>query len=364
MATKRWSAVTRSLWSDSRFLDLSAPGPNAQTLWVYLLTNPYQGPIPGLFPVGVGTIADSLGWSLEDTREKLQEIKDAGMLFFCERPPLIFLPKAILHNQPANPNMIKGWLANWYELPECPLRDRALFSFRMNVKESLRESFEEIFRSELISACKRPISPENNRFVNRHPNQDQDQDQEQILSELTTPKPEKAEKKAPAPKPKITADEDALDIARWLQSRIATHSEVYAERVNEEKIRSWALIIGRLIRIDGAIPDEVRAVIQWAHVDDPKGFWQSNILGAAKLRKQYPRLLIQARRAGALQAALDEKAWKEEHGAWAIRIGQRAVATGGSFDGRTLIAAAKLERVPQLELQAAHRVAEWATGHL
>lgn len=357
---KRWSAVTRSLWSDARFLELSAPEPNAQTLWIYLLTGPHQGPIPGLFPVGIGAIADALNWSPDEVRTALGEVEEAGMIATSQRPPLIFLPKAITHNQPANPNIIKGWKSHWDEIPECPLRDRALFTLRRSIKDSLQPTFDRIFREELARAHGRPVDPSPpvpvNGSANRMRNPDPDQDHERTIVRR---------KKRGAPAPSLAAkksanEEDALKLALYLREAIETHSGDYAAKLDDRQIQSWSMILERLIRLDNAKPDEVRAVIQWAHVDDPKGFWQSNLLSASSLRKQYPRLLLQAKKAGSVQRVVDEKVWKEEHGTWAIRVGQRTVITGGSFDGPTLIAAARLEGVPIPEVTAANRIAEWA----
>ena len=59
--------------------------------------------------------------------------------------------------------------------------------------------------------------------------------------------------------------------------------------------RKWAVDIDRMLRIDKRTPDEVEAVIAWATQDD---FWQSNILSAGKLRKQFDQLQGQIRRGG------------------------------------------------------------------
>ena len=43
----------------------------------------------------------------------------------------------------------------------------------------------------------------------------------------------------------------------------------------------------KLIRIDKAIPNEIREIIDWVVKDD---FWDENILCPESLRKHYPRL--------------------------------------------------------------------------
>ena len=302
-------------------------------------------------------MADALGWSIEDTRNILAEIEAAGMLAYCERPALVFLPKAITHNQPANPNIIKSWKAHWDELPECSLRDQALQTLQENLKNPLRPIFDNLFGAELKKhpqpRAAPPLKPSRNGSTNRIANKDQDQDQEQEHPPAGFPKKRRGPTKRPiCPR--------ALSLAGCLRDAIATHSEVYAERVGDEQLQSWSLIIDRLVRIDGARHEDVEGVIQWAHIEDPRGFWRPNLLSASALRKQYPRLLLLAKKAGIVQRAVDEGAWKEEHGEWAIRVGQRAAITGGSFDGPALIAAARLEGVPIPELPLANKLASWA----
>jgi len=52
---------------------------------------------------------------------------------------------------------------------------------------------------------------------------------------------------------------------------------------------SWAKHIDFAIRIDGRTPEELEQVIRWCQKDS---FWQSNILSAEKLRKQFDQLWI------------------------------------------------------------------------
>ena len=152
---KLWSAVTRAMWTDERFLKLTAAKPNAQTLWLYLLTTPHQTSIPGLLPLGAGTIGDDLDWSRSDVKKFLTELEDAGMIKVSYRPALILLPKAIAHNQPSNPNQIKGWRNGFDNLPETPLRDYAILAIREGLRESLIHSFDLIFGEDVTLANKR-----------------------------------------------------------------------------------------------------------------------------------------------------------------------------------------------------------------
>jgi hypothetical protein len=56
---------------------------------------------------------------------------------------------------------------------------------------------------------------------------------------------------------------------------------------------TWVRDMERLLRLDERTAVQVEAAIRWSQRDD---FWQSNILSPAKLRKQYDRMRLQARR--------------------------------------------------------------------
>ncbi|HEY3234629.1 MAG TPA: hypothetical protein VGJ84_07920, partial [Polyangiaceae bacterium] len=70
----RYSKVSRRMWDDERFRELSPAPPNAQTLWQRLLTGPELGCVPGLYTARLGGLADALGWPADALREKWDEI--------------------------------------------------------------------------------------------------------------------------------------------------------------------------------------------------------------------------------------------------------------------------------------------------
>ena len=363
--TKRWSAVTRAMWTDERFLSLSGPAPNAQTLWLYLLTNPHQISIPGLLPLGAGAIADGLDWSKEDVKVHLKELEEAGMIKICYRPALIFLPNSIHHNQPANPNQIKGWRNGFDNLPDTPLRHLAILTLREGVRPSLLHSFESFFGEALDRAnieLAENAKPTRNRLANGIGNKEQDK-------EYIVDAPKKPSKKTPKRTPKkvkrAELKEESLRLARVLRDAIFTHDPKYIEsQVDESRLATWALTIELLLRIDGADPEEVEIVIRWAHIDDKKGFWRPNLLAASSLRKQFWLLRGQAKKAGRIHDLKTVDDWKVEYGTWAIRIAERSLITAGFLSGASLTASAKLEGVPTLNPQDADTVASWAVSRV
>jgi hypothetical protein len=147
----RYRKIDVRLWADAKFKALSAPQPNAQTLWIYLLTEPSHHSVPGLFAAGERALAEALGWPLESSakplgeglpepfakgfREVFSELSEAGMVKADFAARLVFIPNAIRYNAPANPNIVKGWKTYWDELPECALKDEA----RERVKDFLKQ---------------------------------------------------------------------------------------------------------------------------------------------------------------------------------------------------------------------------------
>jgi hypothetical protein len=126
----RYSKVSRRMWVDESFQALSKPPPNAQSLWQRLLTGPELGCIPGLFSARLGGLADALDWSKEDTQRCWEEISAQGLAEADWTAGLVWIPKAIVHNEPPNPNVVTSWRLALCELPECELKKRAVATIR------------------------------------------------------------------------------------------------------------------------------------------------------------------------------------------------------------------------------------------
>lgn len=120
----RYSRVSRRVWNDASFRKLSQPKPCAAWLFFRLLTGPELSRIPGLFQAWEAGIAQALGWQLKDFRKAWREIERQGLAKADWKTGLVWLPKAIRHNEPENPNNVASaaWKADWAELPDCPLK--------------------------------------------------------------------------------------------------------------------------------------------------------------------------------------------------------------------------------------------------
>lgn len=118
----RYSKVSRRVWGSADFRELSAPKPNAQTLWFRLLTGPELGVIPGLFEWSEAGTAERLGWPVPALRKCLSEVTSRGMVVFDKSAGVMWVPKGIRHNPPDNPNVVLGWKVAWRDIPECQVK--------------------------------------------------------------------------------------------------------------------------------------------------------------------------------------------------------------------------------------------------
>jgi hypothetical protein len=141
----RYSRVSRRIWNDSNFRSLSQPKPCGASLFFRLLTGPELTSIPGLFQAWDSGLAQALGWSSKDFAKAFGEISAQGLAKADWSVGLVWLPKAIQHNEPESPNVVVGWRTPWSELPECSLKDEAhssLLSWAEAKGEAWAKAFE------------------------------------------------------------------------------------------------------------------------------------------------------------------------------------------------------------------------------
>jgi hypothetical protein len=147
----RYSRVSRRMWNDEKFRELSAPPPNAQSLFQRLLTGPELTNIPGCIPALDAGMARALRWPLEGFLEAFDEVQAQGMAEADWDAGLIWVPNAIKHNEPESPNVVLSWTTAWEELPECDLKIEAwghLHAWLKTKGESWVAAFEK--------ACRKP----------------------------------------------------------------------------------------------------------------------------------------------------------------------------------------------------------------
>jgi len=179
--------IEQQLWTDEKFMNLSPIKPSGQSLWIYLLTGPQVGIIPGLYVAGRAFLAESLGWESKAFREAFREVLAEGLLQESPKERLIWIPNALKYNMPASPNVIRSWQNSVRSLPKCPLYFTAIASMRKSIEdkitlvktrksiqtdnmlsEAFLKAFDEVFGEDMLKALPKPS-----------PNTEQEQEQEQ-----------------------------------------------------------------------------------------------------------------------------------------------------------------------------------------
>lgn len=173
----RYGKIDKKIWGDAKFRALSRPQPNAQTLWIYLLTGPHTTSIPGIFVAGEAGLAEAIGWPLRGFRKAFEEILALQMLEVDLSSRVIWIPKAVTYNPPESPNVVKSWRPYWEEIPECDLKLKAFQSLK-GFLEGFGKGFPEALAQALCSVRAPPSA-----------NQEQELEQEQELKQETTALP-------------------------------------------------------------------------------------------------------------------------------------------------------------------------------
>lgn len=182
----RYSKVSRRMWNDLTFRSLSAPPPNAQSLWVRLLTGPELTNIPGVIMAWEAGLAQALKWPLEAFREAFREVEAAGLVRADWSVGLVWVRKAFDHNKPESPNVVRSWSATWDIVPECDLKNEIHQSLASST-EGLSKAYGQAFRESCPKASSKPMA-------NQEPEQEQEQDQDPpkppLVSETVLIEPE------------------------------------------------------------------------------------------------------------------------------------------------------------------------------
>ena len=198
MAENRWRKVEVRMWGDEKFRALSPMLPSGQALWLFLLTGPHTGPIPGLFRAGRAALAEELGWSLEAFDQAFKEALAQGIVKADWQARVVFIPKAIKCNPPQSPNVVTSWAGEWQLIPECDLKLEA-YAVLKAATYGFGRSFAEAFDKAFGKASAKTM-----------PNQEQEQEQEQEL-QLESEQQTDQEQKPSAAGATGTDDSDSVD---------------------------------------------------------------------------------------------------------------------------------------------------------
>ncbi len=168
---ERYRKVSQRIHADEKYLRLTAPPPCGQVLWWHLIAGEQTGIIPGLMKIGEMAFSEQLGWPIEGFRKAFQEVFREGMVKADWKARLIWVPNALKHNMPENPNVIKRWAKEWPFIPECELKVQSYHHMREVLK-----GFSIAFGKAFEEAFDEPLS----KTIGKQ-EQEQEQEQEQYL---------------------------------------------------------------------------------------------------------------------------------------------------------------------------------------
>ncbi|MBR8344686.1 hypothetical protein KDX40_13155 [Burkholderia ambifaria] len=174
----RYRVIEVRMWADQRFCALTPIPPSGQGLWVYLLSGPHTGPIPGIFSAGRAGMAEALGWEQEAFDEAFGEVFAQGMAKADWKARLVWIPKAVECNRPASPNVVTSWGKEWPQLPECDLKVEAfevLKTFIHGLGEPFGKAFDKAFAKPIVKASGKAFEMASGKTS---PIQKQEQEQE------------------------------------------------------------------------------------------------------------------------------------------------------------------------------------------
>ncbi|MBU9147355.1 hypothetical protein KTD26_33265 [Burkholderia multivorans] len=175
----RFRKIEVRMWGDEKFRRLTPIPPCGQGLWIFLLTGPHTGPIPGLFRCGRAAMAEELDWDLEAFDEAFAEASREGIVKADWKAKVVWIPNAIKCNRPESPNVVRSWGAEWDLIPECDLKKEAYKTLQASIC-GLGEGFSRAFFESFGKASSKPSAK-------TCANQEQEQEQEQ---EKTYPNPD------------------------------------------------------------------------------------------------------------------------------------------------------------------------------
>ena len=113
-----YRAVKVTIWNDEKFFALSD---DAQLVWFHLYTNSLTNGL-GLYHSSIEGLAADKRWPSKRYHKGLVEGLGKGLFEYDETYHVVYFPKFLKHNPPANPNVLKGLLKVWDYIPSSPLK--------------------------------------------------------------------------------------------------------------------------------------------------------------------------------------------------------------------------------------------------
>lgn len=289
----RYRKIHVKLWSSGDFLTLSKPKPNAQSLFLHLLTGEHTTAIPGVICAGKAALAEAIGWPLADWQRCFAELEERGMVVADWDSRLVYLPAALAHNEPVNPNTVRSWRNEWQLVRACALRDRIVAEMSETLASMRKPGFSEAFADVVanvpgnVPGNVRRVVPSNDATdVPQEQSAGRSGDQSADRTQERSPRTCAGARSAPATVPVsasvlegvqgegVRPPEPGSDLARRILAAAARLPRV-APLVDPEFANALALVVeraGKAAHVERALEDaEGRLLAQGGPVDVTQG---------------------------------------------------------------------------------------------
>lgn len=174
----RYRNIYCQIWNDDKFPFLSDA---CQLVAFHLLTTPYSTPF-GLYKAPLEALAIEKRWIIEKYRVAFNELSNSGFCLYDEKYHVIYLPKFLKYNLPANPNVLKHWAGVFSEIPPSPFK-KAFLNKLTEVVGSMSKGYQEAFKEGFLISDAQVF---NKQYQEKEKNQKKKEDQEQRNQNLTS----------------------------------------------------------------------------------------------------------------------------------------------------------------------------------
>jgi len=115
-----YRGVKTTTWHDEKFFTLSDAG---KLVWFHVYTNPYTNGL-GMYHATREGLAANSRMDPKRYREGFEECLGKGLFEYDEMFQVVYFPRYLRHNRPANPNVMVSLLDVWAYIPPTPLKAR------------------------------------------------------------------------------------------------------------------------------------------------------------------------------------------------------------------------------------------------
>lgn len=293
MSAPLYRKVDPRVWDDDKFIELSD---DAQLLWLLVLTGPQTTIVPGLMTGGLGTLSEVLRKGSERVSKAFEELLEKGLIEHDPKRRVLRVPNAPRYNEPANPNVLRGWFRAWRSAPESPLKYAHIGSLEAAIDQSsphMARAWEETFGTIPQTLREGLPEPSPKPFPKQDQEQKQEQEQEQdqktlsnIASDDSTPPDEPSPLELVSPE----IDPDRLTperlVALWNEATDGRIREITPERRRslaraiklESRIDWWRRCFAKAAEIKRT-PDSGWLTLDWIVAHGRKGWNAERVAG-------------------------------------------------------------------------------------